>query len=94
VEAGVRPGEVWTLTPAEVDAAVQAESARLEHQRRLGLTQAWVNAALQRQKRLPRLEKFLRRPGSLAGKKSQDEMKQEWAALQDRFSRPKAKRRP
>lgn len=73
---------------------MQAESARLEHQRRLALTLAWVNAALQRQKRLPRLEKFLRRPGSLAGKKSRDEMQQEWADLKKKFDRPQAKRRP
>lgn len=81
------PGEVWRLTPAEVEAAVLAETERREHQRRLALTLAWVNAALQRQKRLPRLERFLRRPGGTGKELDPASLKKDFEDLKQRFAR-------
>jgi hypothetical protein len=58
-KAGVKPLEFWEMTPLElavtIDAYVEKETANFEQ----GITLAYMGAAWQRAKKMPRLETVL-----------------------------------
>lgn len=49
----------WDLTPRETWQSIEAAAWRLRQEQRLALTVAWHQAALQRSRRMPALEKLL-----------------------------------
>lgn len=73
MEAGLDPSHFWTLTYREISAILDGAAKRLrrEHDERTWL--AWHIAALQRAKKLPKLETMMSRKSSRKNRQSVDE---------------------
>lgn len=82
---GVSPIDFWRLTPAEIFALADAYADLAEHQENGRITQAWMGAALERSKRLPKLERLLAVPAKPA--KSKEQLQAEWEELNAKFPR-------
>jgi hypothetical protein len=59
-EAGLKPGEFWTLTPYETRICMEGEAERRKAEYRLALFEAWHSAAFQRAKRMPKLQNVMK----------------------------------
>jgi hypothetical protein len=68
-KAGIRPAEFWEMTPVElaitIDAYVENETAEFKQ----GITLAYMGAAWQRAKKMPRLETVLNKIESTTQRK-------------------------
>lgn len=56
---GLKPFEFWELTPVELENYVQGRIYYMEVENDRSITNAWLSAGLERQKRLPKLESLL-----------------------------------
>lgn len=59
MEAGNDPARFWTLTPREVDRILQGVRNRLEREANERMSLAWHIVALDRARKLPKLETLL-----------------------------------
>lgn len=80
---GLKPAEFWELTPAELNAMVEGYKWRQEQRQQELTVLAWSVAALMRQKKLPRLERLLKK--GEGQKKTAEEARREWEELQKEF---------
>jgi hypothetical protein len=81
LRCGLTIGEFWELTPHEVYLSIDAYLWRTGQQQRHDFTVAWLNAKLQRAKKIPSLKVMLmdKKAQKLTGKelaKRRDEFKQ------------------
>lgn len=63
MEAGNDPARFWVITPREVDREMLGVRHRLEREANERLSLAWHIVALDRARKLPKLEALLVRPG-------------------------------
>jgi hypothetical protein len=59
VAAGLEPGRFWLITPREVDREMRGTKRRLEREADERMSLAWHIVALDRTKKLPKLETLL-----------------------------------
>lgn len=81
----LKPGEFWSLTPAEFGDLIEGYNWRKEQQDRQLIEQAWLTAYFQRVKKLPSLSRILKNKAAEIKKLSKEERKREWEALQKQF---------
>lgn len=58
---GVKPIEFYEMTPREIENYVNGQLRRIELDHEMSVTNAWLSAGLERQKRLPKLEELLKK---------------------------------
>jgi hypothetical protein len=56
---GIKPSEMYEMTPREIENYVNGQIRRLELEQEISITNAWLSAGLERQKRIPRLEELI-----------------------------------
>ena len=61
VAAGLPPERFWQITPRLYATEMRGAANRIERERRFQIEAAWMNAGLQRFKRMPPLDKLLPR---------------------------------
>ncbi|GAB6171990.1 hypothetical protein JCM15765_14680 [Paradesulfitobacterium aromaticivorans] len=81
----LKPGEFWTMSPGEFNDLINGYLWRKELDENRLVQQAWLIAQLQRAKRVPKLDKLLRKPKPKEKKLSKQELLDEWKALQSEF---------
>lgn len=59
MRVGLGVDEFWSLTPRELKLALEAGAWQAEQARKRAVQQAWLTAALERSKRMPRLKSLL-----------------------------------
>ena len=50
---------MYEMTPREIENYVNGQIRRLELEQEISITNAWLSAGLERQKRIPRLEELI-----------------------------------
>lgn len=58
---GIKPNEFYDMTPREIENYVNGQIKRIELEYEMSITNAWLGAGLERQKRIPRLEDLLKK---------------------------------
>lgn len=58
---GIKPNEFYDMTPREIENYVNGQIKRIELEYEMIITNAWLGAGLERQKRIPRLEDLLKK---------------------------------
>jgi hypothetical protein len=58
---GIKPSEMYDMTPLEIENYANGRIRRYEMEYEIAITNAWLSAGLERQKRLPRLDELIKR---------------------------------
>lgn len=82
----ITPLEMLKLTPAELNEMIEAYKVRRKLMDNDITTNAWLTAMFYRQKRLPRLERFLHKTKKRKSKKSIEQARKEYYELVQRFN--------
>lgn len=58
---GIKPIEFYEMTPREIENYVTGQMKRIEMEYEMSITNAWLGAGLERQKRMPALDQLLKK---------------------------------
>ena len=82
VMANIKPAEFWEMTPAELIICVEGHVATHIETFKESVTTAYMNAAWQRAKKMPRLESVLRKiDGKVVKEKKKAQTPEEMMAI-------------
>jgi hypothetical protein len=71
---GIKPNEFYEMTPREIENYANGQIKRIEIEQDMLVTNAWLSAGLERQKRLPKLEELTKKRPKKIKPQTEEEM--------------------